>query len=143
MASFNQVTLLGNLTREPELRYLPTGNAVCRLGLAVNRRWKNDAGEDQEEVTFIDVDAWGKQAETLAKYCKKGDPLFVTGRLKLDTWTDKATNEKRQKLGVVLEGFQFLTSRKAELAPASPAQRAAADGAGPALTEREKDDVPL
>ena len=111
MPSFNSVTLMGNLTRMPELRYLPKGTAVARCSLAINRKWRTEAGEEREEVTFVDCDAWGKTAETLAKYCGKGDPLFVSGRLKLDTWKDKESGEDRSRLGVVIEQFQFLKSK--------------------------------
>jgi len=87
MASYNKVILLGNLTRDPELRYTPKGTAVARLGLAVNRSYKSETGETKEEVTFLDVDAWGKQAELIAQYLRKGNPLFVEGRLRLDKET--------------------------------------------------------
>lgn len=101
---------MGNLTRDPELRYTPKGTAVAKLGLAVNRTWKTETGETKEEVTFVDVDAFGRQAETIGQYCKKGRPLFIEGRLRLDTWDDKQTGQKRSKLGIVLESFQFLGS---------------------------------
>ncbi len=110
MASFNKVILVGNLTRDPELRYLPKGTAVARIGLAVNRRWSTETGEQREEVTFIDIDAFGKQAETIGQYLKKGRPILVEGRLKLDQWEDKNTHQKQSKLKVVLESFTFLDS---------------------------------
>ena len=111
MPSFNKVVLVGNLTRDPELRYTPKGTAIARIGLAINRTWRDpETNATKEEVTFIDIDAWGKQAETIAQYVKKGRPLLVEGRLKLDSWEDKNTKEKRSKLGVVLESFQFLDS---------------------------------
>lgn len=112
MASFNKVILMGNLTRDPEMRYTPKGTAVARLGLAVNRRYNTESGETKEEVTFIDVDAWGKQAEVIAQYCRKGKALLVEGRLKLDQWDDKTTGQKRSRLGVVLENFQFVGARR-------------------------------
>jgi len=112
MANFNKVILMGNLTRDPEIRYTPKGTAIARLSLAVNRRYTTETGEPREEVTFVDVDAWGKQAEVIAQYCRKGKPLMVEGRLKLDTWDDKATGQKRSRLGVVLEGFQFVGGRR-------------------------------
>jgi single-strand DNA-binding protein len=108
MANFNKVILIGNLTRDPELRYTPKGLAIAKLGLAVNRTWRDESGQPKEEVTFLDVDAFGKQAETLGQYMKKGKPIMIEGRLRLDTWDDKQTNQKRSKLGVVLESFQFL-----------------------------------
>src|SRR5436190_16781823 len=111
MASFNKVILAGNLTRDPELRYTPKGLAIAKIGLALNRTWKNEAGETKEEVTFVDVDAFGRQAEVIGQYLKKGRPLLVEGRLKLDTWEDKNTHQKVSKLRVVLESFSFLDSR--------------------------------
>jgi single-strand DNA-binding protein len=134
MANFNQVILIGNLTRDPELRYLPKGTAVAKFGLAVNRTWKTETGESREEVTFIDIDAFGRQAETICQYLKKGRPVLVQGRLKLDTWDDKQTGQKRSKLGVLLENFQFLGSRPegegdAAPRPSRPSSPAAATAA--------------
>jgi len=114
MANFNKVILAGNLTRDPELRYTPKGTAIARLGLAINRSWKADTGETREEVTFVDVDAFGRQAEVIGQYFKKGRPILIEGRLRYDTWEDKQTNAKRSKLGVVLEGFQFLDSGRGD-----------------------------
>jgi single-strand DNA-binding protein len=108
MASFNKVILMGNLTRDPELRYTPKGTAVAKLGLAVNRTWRNAEGQQQDETTFVDVDAFGKQAETLGQYMQKGRPILVEGRLKLDQWEDKNTGQNRSKLGVILEKFSFV-----------------------------------
>src|SRR5207237_23615 len=105
MASFNRVILAGNLTRDPELRYTPKGLAIAKIGLAVNRTWKNEAGETKEEVTFVDVDSFGRQAEVIAQYFKKGRPILVEGRLRLDQWDDKQTGQKRTKLGVVFLAF--------------------------------------
>jgi single-strand DNA-binding protein len=121
MASYNKVVLLGNLTRDPELRYTPKGSAVARLGLAVNRSYKTESGETMEEVTFIDIDAWGKQAELIAQYLRKGNPLFVEGRLKLDQWDDKNSGQKVSKLRVVMENFQFIGGRAEGGAGAPPA----------------------
>jgi single-strand DNA-binding protein len=152
MASYNKVILIGNLTRDPELRYTPKGMAIAKIGLAVNRTWRNEAGESKEEVTFIDVDSFGKQAETLAQYLKKGSPLMVEGRLKLDQWDDKATGQKRSKLGVTLEGFQFLgggnrTGEGGGSPDAPKARPAAAPVAKPETAEDapppEDDDVPF
>ena len=111
MPNYNKVILMGNLTRDPEVRYTSGGTAIAKLGLAVNRRWKNQEGQMQEETTFVDVDAFGRQAETIGQYLKKGRPVMVEGRLKFDQWDDKQTGQKRSKLGVVLENFQFLDSR--------------------------------
>src|ERR1051326_6969901 len=89
MANFNKVILAGNLTRDPELRYTPKGTAIAKFGLAINRSWRTETGEMKEEVTFVDIDAFGKQAETIGKYFKKGRPMLMEGRLKLDQWDDK------------------------------------------------------
>jgi single-strand DNA-binding protein len=151
MPGYNKVILIGNLTRDPELRYTPQGVAIAKIGLAVNRTWKTESGETKEEVTFVDVDAFRRQAETLAQYLKKGSPLMVEGRLKLDQWDDKQTGQKRSRLGVVLEGFQFLGggNRGAEGGGGAPGPRpAAAKGDAPtaegdAPPPPEDDDVPF
>ena len=114
MASFNKVIIMGNLTRDPELRYTPKGSAVVQLGLAVNRKWKTETGETKEEVSFIDVDVFGRQAEVVAQYMRKGRPLLVEGRLKQDTWEDKNTHQKQSKLKVVLESFAFVDGNRPE-----------------------------
>jgi len=112
MASFNKVILMGNLTRDPQLRYLAQNNtAVADFGIAVNRKFKAASGEDREEVTFIDVTAWGKTAELINQYFTKGKPIFIEGRLKLDQWEDKQGGGKRSKLSVVIENFQFVGGR--------------------------------
>lgn len=152
MANFNKVILAGNLTRDPEVRYTPKGTAIAKLGLAINRTWKNEAGETKEEVTFVDVDAFGRQAEVISQYLKKGRPILVEGRLKLDQWDDKQTGQKRSRLGVVLEGFQFLDSGRGgdgggggrssapSAAPSAAASPEAPEPEGPAP---EEDDVPF
>jgi len=108
MPSLNKVLLMGNLTRDPELRVTPKGTPICQFSLAINRQFKMESGESREEVIFVDVEAWGKQGETIAKYMTKGRPLYVEGRLRLDQWEDKNTKEKRSRMKVVLEQFQFL-----------------------------------
>ena len=108
MPSVNKVILIGNLTRDPELRYTPKGSALCEIGMAVNRKYKLESGESREEVTFLDISFWGKQAEVVAKWMKKGRPLYVEGRLQMDTWDDKTTGQKRSKIKIVAEDFQFL-----------------------------------
>src|SRR4029077_8730095 len=129
MANFNKVILAGNLTRDPELRYTPKGTAIAKIGMAINRTWKTETGETKEEVTFVDVDAFGRQAEVVAQYMKKGRPLLVEGRLKLDQWEDKNTHQKQSKLKVVLEGFSFLDSNRGDSSPGEPMRRSAADPA--------------
>jgi single-strand DNA-binding protein len=111
MANFNKVILAGNLTRDPELRYTPKGTAIARIGLAINRRFAGEDGQPREETTFVDVDAFGKQAETIGQYLRKGRPILIEGRLRLDQWDDKQTGQKRSKLGVVMESFQFLDAK--------------------------------
>src|SRR6267378_6147752 len=111
MASFNKVILLGNLTRDPEVRYTPKGSAVCDLGIAVNRVYTTDSGERREETTFVDVTLWGRTAEIAGEYLKKGRPVFIEGRLQLDSWEDKTSGQKRSKLKVVGEGLQLLGAR--------------------------------
>ncbi|HNQ74647.1 MAG TPA: single-stranded DNA-binding protein [Verrucomicrobiota bacterium] len=110
MASFNKVILVGNLTRDPDLRYTPKGTAIAKIGLAVNRVWTNEAGERKEEVTFVDVDIFGRTAENVGKYMRKGRPILIEGRLRLDQWDDKQTGQKKSRLGVVAETVQFLGS---------------------------------
>ena len=156
MANFNKVILAGNLTRDPELRYTPKGMAMAKFGLAINRTWKSESGENKEEVNFIDVEAFGRQAEVIAQYMRKGRPLLVEGRLKQDTWEDKNTHQKQSKLKVVLESFSFIDSkgpeggrcaaadapRRPRSAPRRPrpSRRKPAEGDGPPV---EEDDVPF
>ncbi len=132
MASFNKVILMGNLTRDPELRYTPKGTAIAKIGLAVNRVWTTDTGEKKEEVTFVDVDVFGRTAENVGQYMRKGRPIMIEGRLKLDQWDDKQTGQKKSKLGVVAETVQFLgspTGGGEGGAPAAPRPRPAAAAA--------------
>ena len=155
MASFNKVILAGNLTRDPELRYTPKGTAVAKIGMAVNRSWKSETGEMKEEVTFVDVEAWGRQAEVIGQYLKKGRPILIEGRLRLDTWEDKNTHQKVSKLKVVLEAFSFLDSRgegggggggefrKPASAAAPAAATAAANGPEEMGEPPSDDDVPF
>ncbi|HKK19587.1 MAG TPA: single-stranded DNA-binding protein [Opitutales bacterium] len=110
MASFNKVILLGNLTRDPETRVTANGNTICKLGLATSRVYSTRDGERREETTFVDIDAFGKQAEVITKYMRKGRPIMIEGRLKLDQW-ETNDGQKRSKLGVVLENFQFIGGR--------------------------------
>jgi single-strand DNA-binding protein len=111
MASFNKVILLGNLTRDPEVRYTPKGSAVCDLSIAINRSYTLDSGEKREEVTYVDVVLWARLAEIAGEYLKKGRPIFIEGRLQLDTWDDKQSGQKRSKLRVIGETMQLLGGR--------------------------------
>jgi len=160
MANFNKVIIAGNLTRDPELRYTPKGTATARIGMAINRSWKAETGDTREEVTFVDVDVFGRQAEVIAQYVRKGRPLLVEGRLKLDQWEDKTTHQKQSKLKVILESFSFLDSNRSGEAggPSSsggnemPRARATAPAAAPVASApmsepdqppSEEDDVPF
>ncbi len=111
MASLNRVFLMGNLTRDPELRYTPGGSAVCEFGIAINRRFTQGGGDVKEEVTFVDIVVWAKQAETAQRYLQKGSAVFIEGRLVYDAWTEKDTNKKRSRLRVVAERVQFVGRR--------------------------------
>ncbi len=111
MANLNKVMLIGNLTRDPEVRYTPKGTAVADLGLAINRYYQSENGERQEETTFVDVTLWGKQAELAQQYLHKGRPVYIEGRLQMDSWDDKNTGQKRTKIKIVCENMQFLGSR--------------------------------
>lgn len=159
MPSLNKVMLMGNLTRDPELRVTPKGTPICQFSLAINRQFKMESGESREEVIYVDIEAWGKQGETISKYCTKGKPLYVEGRLRLDQWEDKNTKEKRSRMKVVLEQFQFLGDSRGPGASGggaaepgidqtasperfSPPQRATG-AAKPAAAENLDDDVPF
>jgi len=111
MASLNKVMLIGNLTRDPEVRFTPKGTAVCDMAIAVNRRYLSETGERQEEVTYLDIVLWNKQAELAGQYLAKGRAVFIEGRLQMDTWEDKATGQKRTKIKIVAENMQFLDSK--------------------------------
>ena len=121
MANLNRVLLIGNLTRDPEIRYTPKGTAVADIGLAINRVLSTEEGERREEVTYVDVVLWGRLAEIADQYLKKGRPVFIEGRLQLDSWDDKQTGQKRSRLRVVAENMQLLGSRSDSEAAASPA----------------------
>lgn len=131
MANLNKVMLIGNLTRDPELRVTPKGTAICTFSLAVNRKFRDESGADREEVTYVDIEAWGKSGENISKYCSKGRPLFVEGRLRLDQWEDKNTKEKRSRMKVVCENFQFLSSGRGDGAGGGAAEGGERPAAGP------------
>ena len=154
MANLNKVLLMGNLTRDPEVRYTPKGTAVTELGIAVNRIYSGENGEKREEVTFVDVTVWGRTAENVGEYLKKGRPVFIEGRLQLDSWEDKQSGQKRNKLRVVADNVQFLGSRgsggggpeEGDEAPRSRPSSGARSapppkGAGPA--EPDDDEIPF
>ena len=149
MASFNKVILLGNLTRDPEVRYTPKGSAVADLGVAVNRQYTLENGEKREEVTFVDVTFWGRTAEVAGEYLKKGRPVFIEGRLQLDTWDDKQSGQKRSRLKVVGETMQMLGSRGGASDTADEGDRPArsakptAPPKPPGPSEPDDDEIPF
>lgn len=145
MANANRVILIGNLTRDPEVRYTPKGTAVTDLGIAVNRTYTAENDEKREETTFVDVTLWGRQAEVAGQYTKKGSSIYVEGRLELDTWDDKQSGQKRSKLKVVGENIQLLNKREGGEASA-PAPAAKSGGkAAPAKAQPKgtEDDIPF
>ena len=150
MANLNRVLLIGNLTRDPEVRYTPKGTAVAEMSLAINRYTQTEGGEKKEEVTFVDVTLWARLAEISGEYLKKGKPVFIEGRLQLDTWDDKQTGQKRSRLRVIAESMQLLGTREkangdrpnadrrhAEVAPAQSARQGDPD------LDVEPDDIPF
>jgi single-strand DNA-binding protein len=152
MASFNKVILLGNLTRDPEVRYTPKGTAVTELGMAVNRVYTAENGEKREETTFVDVTLWGRTAEIAGEYLKKGRPVFIEGRLQLDTWDDKQSGQKRSKLKVVGEGLQLIGSRPGggggggggdEESSSAPRSSKSASPPKPAPAAPDDDEIPF
>jgi single-strand DNA-binding protein len=148
MANFNKCLLAGNLTRDPELRYSTKGTAMTRFGLAINESWKDEQGTRHEKAVFVDVDAFGKTAELIGQYFRKGRPILIEGRLNLQQWDDKTTGQKRTKLSVTLESFQFLDSKRGEPgAPASegdaPTPRAPRPAAAAGAAPPQDDDVPF
>ena len=153
MASLNRVLLIGNLTRDPEIRYTPKGTAVAEIGIAVNRVFSGEDGEKREEVTFVDVTLWSRLAEIAEQYLKKGRSVFIEGRLQLDSWDDKQTGQKRSRLRVVGENLQMLGSR-GEGEPGGSGGAPAPRRSGPAPAPRpnpprdpdldtEPDDIPF
>ena len=110
MPSYNKVILMGNLTRDVQLKSVAGGQAVAEIGIAVNRKFKLKDGTEKEEVTFVDCECWGPRADVIARYFTKGKPIFIEGRLKLDSWEDK-DGQKRSKMRVVIEDFQFVEGR--------------------------------
>jgi single-strand DNA-binding protein len=140
MANLNRVLLIGNLTRDPEVRYTPKGTAVADIGIAVNRVYSAEDGEKKEETTFVDVTLWGRQAEVAGQYLKKGRPVFIEGRLQLDTWDDKQTGQKRSRLRVVSENMQLLGSRsESEGPPSSSGPRRSSGPSVPAQRPEPRD----
>ena len=136
MASLNKLLLMGNLTRDPQLSYLPSQTAVVEFGLAMNRKWKSREGEQKEEVCFVDCQAYGKTAETINKYLAKGRPIFIEGRLKFDSWTAQ-DGTKRSKHRVVVENFQFIGGQSQDAKAAGGPVNSAPD------IPADDDDIPF
>jgi single-strand DNA-binding protein len=130
MNSFNKVLLMGNLTRDPLVKQLPGNGLVAEFGIAASRRYRTAAGEDREETAFVDCSAFGRLAEVISQFCRKGKPLFIEGRLKYDSWDDKQSGARRGKLSVVVENFQFIGGRDDTARPGNPATPEAARPGG-------------
>ena len=155
MANLNKVMLIGNLTRDPEVKHTPKGTLVAEFGLAINRVWYNDQNQKQEETTFVEVTLWGRQAEVAQQYLAKGSQAFIEGRLQLDTWDDKTTGQKRSKMRVVGDMLQLLGSKGGsgggnssggQQSSAAPQQRSGPPqgaSAAPAQDFQEDDDIPF
>lgn len=150
MANLNKVMLIGNLTRDPEVRHTPKGSAVADLGVAVNRKVQDGNGGWKDETTFVDVTVWGNSAENAQKYLSKGRGVFIEGRLQMDTWDDKTTGQKRSKLKVVADNLQFLPDGKGgaprssnEGQPGGRSDGGQGGSAGPADDYQEEDDIPF
>ncbi len=155
MPNYNKVLLMGNITRDIELKQTSSNQAVATIGLAVNRRYKTKDGEDREDTTFVDCEAWGRTAEVIHQYFGKGKPIFIEGRLKLDQWEDKE-GKKQSKLRVVIEGFEFVESRgggeggggrsgggNRDYAPSAPARSSGGRGGQGSHQPVEEDDIPF
>ena len=143
MAYLNRVFLIGNLTRDPEHRTTPKGTAIATFGLAVNRTYRDEAGASRDETTFVDIEAWGKQAELVSKYLTKGSPCMIEGRLRLDTWEDKTTQQKRSRLKVVLDNVQFLNRATGHGESATPRTTGQPPSPTPETAPGLEDDVPF
>jgi len=142
----NLAIIKGNLTRDPELRYTPNGKAIASFGVAVNEVWKTEAGEKMEKCHFFDVDAWGRTAENVAQYFKKGKPILVEGKLQMDAWDDKQTGQKRTKVKIVMSRFHFCGDNKGGSTQASAGEGSQPDAnyeAPQADAKDTGDDVPF
>lgn len=147
MANYNKVIIAGFLCRDPEIKYTPKGVCIAVFTVAVNRTWKKENGEEMQEVAFIDCTAFGRQGEVIGQYFKKGKPIMVEGRLRTETWEDKQTQQKRSKLSVIMESFQFMESGQEKKPDGrSEASRKSKPDAAPAPQEDApypEDDVPF
>lgn len=139
MATYNKVLIMGNLTRDPELKQTPSNQSIAQIGIAMNRKFKDREGNMREEVTYVDCEAWGRTAEVMAQYLSKGKPVFVEGRLKFDQWQDQSGNN-RSKLKVVVESFQFIDSKGGQSSTPPPTNTQAPQTAPPTPPA---DDIPF
>ena len=145
MPSFNKSITAGNLTRDPEMRYTPSGKGVCQFGLAINRQWTSDDGSKKEEVLFLDYKAFGRTAEVISQYAKKGSALLVEGRISREEWEDKTTGAKKSATRIIVESFQFLGSKDGSKqdsveSPATAARPESRQAAAPVPQEPSQDD---
>jgi single-strand DNA-binding protein len=144
MPNLNKVALMGNVTRDPEVKYTPKGTAVCEVGLAINRAWKDDSGQKKEEVTFVGVTFWGRLAEICGEYAKKGRPIYCEGRLTQESWDDKTTGKKVTKTKVVGESLQLLGGKPGGAESGERPQSRPPTAARPANAETpDDDDIPF
>lgn len=141
MANVNKVILIGNVTRDPEVKFTSKGSAVTDIGLAINRNYTLDNGEKREETTFVDVELWGRLAEIAGEYAKKGRPVYIEGRLRMDTWEDKASGQKRSRMKVVGENLQLLGARTGGGGPSAGGDHESYDTA-PAAPRRSAPSAP-
>jgi single-strand DNA-binding protein len=139
MPNYNHVTLIGNITRDIEIKRTVSGRYIAELGIAINRNWTTEGGEKREETTFVDVTLWGRVAEIVGDYCKKGDPIFIEGRLTLDQWEDKQTGQKRSKLKVTGDNIQLLGRAPTTRKEASPSDKPTANSD----SDVADDDIPF
>jgi len=139
--NLNRVTIAGNLVRDPEIRYTQAGKGVCNFTVAVNRRWRGEDKIEHEDTAFIDCTAFGSACDLISQNFRKGVPIYLEGRLKTDSWEDKATGQKRSKLGVIVESFQYVTPKR-DAVPPGDAPRAPKPATAPKV-QPEHDDVPF
>ncbi len=136
MANVNKVILIGNVTRDPEVKFTSKGSAVTDIGLAINRNYTLDNGEKREETTFVDVELWGRLAEIAGEYAKKGRPVYIEGRLRMDSWEDKASGQKRTRMKVVGENLQLLGGRTGAPGPSGGGEHESYESAPAAAAPR-------
>ena len=142
MANVNKVILIGNVTRDPEVKFTSKGSAVTDIGLAINRNYTLDNGEKREETTFVDVELWGRLAEIAGEYAKKGRPVYIEGRLRMDTWEDKASGQKRSRMKVVGENLQLLGGHTGGPGPSSGGEHESYESATAAAPRRSAPPAP-